>query len=124
MLKKKLQIVQPVEPAAAAGGQPTAIEANTDGQRNVRDNTTDGQTGTRTLLRNPVVERAGGAAPRPDVSHARPVDVSLDQKATTIATNSVESGFGGLRSVARHQAEQADVKLPIETMRIFCKHNR
>ena len=75
----KMRVSEPVEPAAAAGGQPTAIEANTDGQRNVRDNTTDGQTGTRTLLRNLVVERAGGAAPRPDVSHSRPMDVSLEQ---------------------------------------------
>ena len=28
------------------------------------------------------------------------------------------SGIGGLRSAARHQAEQADVKLPIETMKV------
>ena len=33
-------------------------------------------------------------------------------------TNIVESGIGGLRSAARHQAEQADVKLPIETMKV------
>ena len=30
----------------------------------------------------------------------------------------MESGIGGLRSAARHQAEQADVKLPIETMKV------
>ena len=42
------------EPAAAAGGQPAAMEANTDGQRDVRGNTTDGQSGTRKLVWNPV----------------------------------------------------------------------
>ena len=30
----------------------------------------------------------------------------------------MESAIGGLRSAARHQAEQADVKLPIETMKV------
>ena len=30
----------------------------------------------------------------------------------------MESGIGGLRSAASHQAEQADVKLPIETMKV------
>ena len=44
------------------------------------------RTGTRKLVRNPVVERAGGAAPQPDVSQEQPMDVSLDQKATTTAT--------------------------------------
>ena len=33
-------------------------------------------------------------------------------------SNIVESAIGGLRSAARHQAEQADVKLPIETMKV------
>ena len=56
---------------------------NTDGQRDVRGNTTENQTSTRKLVRNPVVERAGGAAPQPDVSQAQPMDVPLDQKATT-----------------------------------------
>ena len=61
-----VRVSEPVEPAAAAGGQPTAMEANTDGQRDVRGNTTHG--------------RAGGAAPQPVVSQARPMDVSLDQR--------------------------------------------
>ena len=30
----------------------------------------------------------------------------------------MESGIGGLTSAARHQAEQADVKLTIETMKV------
>ena len=46
------------------------------------------------------------------------MDVPLDQKATTTATNIVESGIGDLRSVAGHQAEQADSMLPIEAMNI------
>ena len=55
-------------------------------------------------MRNPVVERAGGAALQPDVSEARPMDVSLDQKAITtdtkqgavtqLTSNNVESGIG------------------------------
>ena len=84
------------------------MEVNTDGQRDVRSNTTDGQTSTRKLVRNPVVERAGEAAPQPNVSQAQPMDVPLDQKAKTVATNNVESGIGDLRSAAGHQAEQAD----------------
>ena len=48
--------------------------------------TTDGQTNTSKLVRNTVVERAGGAAPQLDVSQARPMDVSLDQKALTTDT--------------------------------------
>ena len=55
-----VRVSEPVEPAAAASGQLVAIEANTDGQRDVRGNTTDGQTSTRKLVRNPVVEKAGG----------------------------------------------------------------
>ena len=43
-------------------------------------NSRDDQTRTRKLVRNPVVQRAGGAAPQPDVSQAQPMDVSLDQK--------------------------------------------
>ena len=50
------------------------------------------------------------------VSQAQAIDVPLDQKATTTATNIVESGIGDLRSVAGHQAEQADSMLPIEAM--------
>ena len=62
------------------------MDKNTDGQRDVRGNTTDGQTSTRKFVRNPVFERAGGAAPQPDVSQARLMDVSLDQKAITTDT--------------------------------------
>ena len=128
-----MRISEPLEPAAAAGGQPAATEANTNGQRDVRGNTTGGQTSTRKLVRNPVIERAGGAAPQPDVSQARPTDVSLDQKALTIDTkqravtqltsNNVESGIGDLWSVAGHQAERADSMLPIEAMKYSCGHD-
>ena len=116
-----------LSPRLQAGGQLSAMEANTDGQRDVRGNTTDGHIGTKKLVRNPVVERAGGAAPQADVSQARPMDVSLDQKAITtdtkqraetqLTTNNVESGIGDLRSVAGHQAERADSMLPIEAMK-------
>ena len=51
----------------------------------------------------------------------------MDQKVTTTATkqraltqlttNNVESGIGGLRSVAGHQAERADSMLPVEAMK-------
>ena len=54
-----------VEPAAAAGGQPAAMEVSTD----------------------PALERAGGAPPQPDVSQAHPTEVSLDQRAPTGAKN-------------------------------------
>ena len=73
---------------------------------------------TRKLVRNPVGERAGGAAPQPDVSQARPMDVSLDQKATTtdtkertatqLTSGNVEIGICDLRSIVGHQAERAD----------------
>ena len=53
-----------MDPPAAAGGQPAAMEVSID----------------------PVVERAGGAAPQPDVSHAQPMEVPLDQRAATGAT--------------------------------------
>ena len=61
-----VRVSEPVEPAAtaAAGGQPAAMEVNTD----------------------PVVERAGGAAPQPDVSQAQPMEVSREHRATTGAT--------------------------------------
>ena len=78
-----VRVSEPVEPAAEAGGQLAAMEANTDGQGDVRGNTTDGQNSTRKLVRNPAVVWADGAVPQPDVSQARPMDVSLDQKATT-----------------------------------------
>ena len=49
-LDPNVRVSEPVEPAAAASGQLAAMEVNTD----------------------PVVERAGGAAPQPDVSQAQP----------------------------------------------------
>ena len=112
-----VRVSEPVEPVAAAGGQPAAMEVNTYGQTDVRGNTADGQTSTRKFVRNPVVDRAGGAAPQLDVSQAQPMDVPLDQKATTTATKNVESGIGDLRSVAGHQTEQADCMLPLQAMK-------
>ena len=53
-----MRVSDPVEPTAAAGGQPAAMEVNTD----------------------PVVERAGGAASQ------QPMEVSLEQRVTTGAT--------------------------------------
>ena len=92
-----------MEPAAAAGVQLVAMEVNTD----------------------PVVERAARAAPQPDVSQARPMEVSLEQRVTTGATKraaetqltpkSVDGYIGGLRSFDRHQDVQANVMSAIET---------
>ena len=48
-----VRVNEPVEPVAAAGGLLAAMEANTDGQRDVRGNTTDDQISTRKLVRNP-----------------------------------------------------------------------
>ena len=100
-----------------ATGQTAAMEKNT----------TNNRTGTRKLVQNPVVDRAGGAALQSDVSQAQPMDVSLDQKATTTAakqragtqltTNNVESGIGDLKKVAGHQAERADSMLPVEAIK-------
>ena len=127
LLKHKLQIVQltryqsivsePVEPVAAPGGQPAAMEVNTDGQRDVRGNTTDGQTSTRKLVRNPVVEKGWrGSASAGRESSATQKCVA-GSKATTTATNNVESGIGDLRSVAGHQAERPESMLPVEAMK-------
>ena len=90
-------------------------------------NTTNNRSGTRKLVQNPVVARAGGAALQSDVSQAQPMDVSLDQEATTTAakqragtqltTNNVESGIGDLKKVAGHQAERADSMLPVEAIK-------
>ena len=73
-----------------AAGQPAAMEVNTD----------------------PVVERAGGAAPQSDVSQPQPMGVSLEQRVTTGATkraaeaqltpNRIEGYIGGLRSFDGH----------------------
>ena len=48
---------------------------------------------------------------------------AIQRVGTQLTTNNVESGIGGLRSVAGHQAEQADAMLPIEAMKIFCEHS-
>ena len=95
----------PIDPnvrVSEPGGQPAAMEVNTD----------------------PVVERAVGAAPQPDVSQVQPMEVSLEQRATTGSTkraaetqltpNTVEGYIGGLRSFDRHQAEQAHLLSAIE----------
>ena len=103
-----------VEPAAAVGGQPTAMMRNT----------TNDQTGTRKLVRNTVVETNGGASRQLDENQWQTMDVSLSQNATATATeqtqlttNSVESCSSGLTNVAGHQGERADVLLPIEAMK-------
>ena len=83
------RVSEPLEPAAAAGGQHAAVEVNTD----------------------PVVERAGGLATQPDVSQAQPMEVSLEQRATTGSTkrtaetqvtpNSVESASSVQKTTSR-----------------------
>ena len=88
----------------------------------------------RTVVTDQIVESDGGASCRLEQSQSQSMEVSLDRGGTTSATvqrvrprwiiNTVESGIGGLRSVARHQAEQADVKLPIEAMKNLCEQNR
>ena len=111
-LDPNVRVSEPVEPAAAdaAGGQPVAMEVKT----------TNEQTGTRKLVRNPVVERAGEAAPQP-----QPIEVSLEQRVTTGATkraaetqltpNSVGGFFGGLRSFDGQQDVQTNVMSAIGT---------
>ena len=75
-----------------------------------------------------IVESDGGASCQLEQSQLQSMKVSLNGGDTTTTatgqrvrprwiTNNVESGCSGLRSVARHQAEQADVKLPTETMK-------
>ena len=75
-----------------------------------------------------IVESDGGASGQLEQSQLQSMTVSLNRGGTTTTatvqrvrprwiTNTVEIGIGGLRSVVRHQAEQADVKLPIETMK-------
>ena len=72
---------------------------------------------------DPVVERAGGAAPRPDVSQAQPMEVSLEQRVTTgaectaetqLTPNSVDGYIGGLRSFDGHQDVQTNMMSAIE----------
>ena len=63
---------------------------------------------------DPVDERAGGAAPQPDVSHAQPMEVSLDQLRNVwqkhkLTPNTVEGYIGGLGSFDGHQDGQTDV---------------
>ena len=94
------------------------MEANSDGQRNVRDNRTDGQTGTRKLVWSPVDERDGGESCQLDENQVQSMDVTLDQKATTTtSTNNVQRNIGYLRKCDGHQAEQSDSMLPIEAMK-------
>ena len=72
-------------------------------------------------------ERNGGASCQLDEKQLPATNVSLDQKTTTTATkqrsvtqlstNNVDSGVGGLRSVAGHQVEQADSMLPDEALK-------
>ena len=56
-----------MSPAAAVGGQPAAMD----------EDTTNDQAGTRKLVRNPVVERDGGASCQLDENQWQTVDVSL-----------------------------------------------
>ena len=70
------------------------------------------------VITNQVVERDGKVSRQLDENQLEPMDVSLDQNATTVATkqragtqltpNNVEGGIGGLRSFDGHQAEQAE----------------
>ena len=89
-----VRVSEPVGPAAAAGGQPAAMEVNTD----------------------PVVEGAGGAALQPDVSQAQPMEVSLALRVTTGATKRAADNIGGLRSFDGHQDVRTNVMPAIETM--------
>ena len=102
-----MRVSEPVEPAAAAGDQLAATEVNTD----------------------PVVERAGGTSPQPDMSQPQPMDmeVSLEQRDATGATKrtaatqltpySVERYIRGLRSFDGHQDVQTNVMSAIETVK-------
>ena len=58
-----------VEPAAAVGGQPAAMDKNT----------SNDQAGTRKRVRNPVVERAGRASCQLDENQLQTMDMSLNQ---------------------------------------------
>ena len=85
---------EPVEPAAAVGDQPAAMDKNT----------TIDQAGRRKLVWNPVVDRDCGASCQLDENQLQTMYVSLNQNATTTATkrraetqlttNSVESCIG------------------------------
>ena len=82
LLNQKLQIVlltwcqdPKVEPAAAVGGQPFAMDKNT----------TNEQIRTKKPVRNPVVEKDGGASCKLDENQWQTMDVSLNQNATTTA---------------------------------------
>ena len=96
-----VRVSEPAGPAAAAGGQPAAMEVSTD----------------------PLCERAGGAARQPDVSQAQPMEVSLEQRVTTgakrtaetqLTPNNVEDYIGGLRSFDGNQDVQTNVMSAIE----------
>ena len=93
-----VRVSEPVEPAASADDQLVAIEVNTD----------------------PVVERAGGAAPQPEVSQAQPMEVSVEQRVakraaeTQLTPNTVEGYLGGLRSFDGPQDVDTNVMSAIE----------
>ena len=88
-----MRVSEPVEPAAAAGGQPAAMEANTD----------------------PVVEKAGGAAPQPDVSQAQPLEVSREQCGTTGATKRAAETQLTPNSVEGYIGASMDIKMYKQT---------
>ena len=78
---------------------------------------TTGQTvSTDYVNTDQIVERDDGTSGQLDENQLPTMDVSLDQK------NSVESGIGGSKSVAGHQAEQANSRLSIEAMK--CSANK
>ena len=75
-----------------------------------------------------VVERDSGASRRLDESQLQPMDVSLDQNDTTVATkqrtrtpsvanNAEEDGMVGLRSFDGHQNDQAELRLSVAAMK-------
>ena len=88
-----VRVSEPVEPAAAAGGQPAAMEVNTD----------------------PVVERAGGAAPQPDVSQAQPMEVSREQRGTAGAPKRAAETQMTPNSVEGYIGASMDIKMYKQT---------
>ena len=69
---------------------------------------------------DPVVGRAGGAVPQPEVSQAQPMEVSVEQRVakraaeTQLTPNTVEGYVGGLRSFDGHQDVDTNVMSAIE----------
>ena len=120
-----MRVSEPVEPAAAAGGQPAGREMNTNGRRDVRGNATNDQIDTRKLVRNPVVEGDGEASDQLGENQVQPTDVPLNQNATTTATkqrvgtqwttSNVENCTGGLWNVVGYQPEREESMFSMET---------